>query len=104
MKLGIYYDCYKGLDDRTRVALMKKNNFECTFLHSSSERLYEEVRVIREADITVESLHAPYPTAEGGIDDLWIDDERGDISAGWCVQSWGIIWSSFRRIAIWTKY
>ncbi len=78
MKLGIYYDCYKGLDDRTRVALMKKNDFECTFLHSSSERLYEEVRAIREADIIVESLHAPYPTAEGGIDDLWIDGERGE--------------------------
>lgn len=79
MQLGIYYHCYEGLDDRTRVALMKKNNFECTFLHSSSERLYEEVRLIREADITVESLHAPYPTYGGiGIDDLWLDGERGE--------------------------
>ncbi len=79
MKLGIYYHCCDGLDNRTRIALMQKNGFECTFLHSSSERLYEEVRFIRDAGITIESLHAPYPVAGGvGIDDLWIEGEGGE--------------------------
>jgi len=79
MKLGIYYHCCEGLDDRTRISLMQKNNFECTFLHSSSERLYEETELLREAGICIESLHAPYPTADGrGIDDIWETGEWGE--------------------------
>ena len=78
MRLGIKYDCYTGLDDETAIALMQENGFSATFLMSRSERLPREVRLLKEAGISVESLHAPYPPAEGGIDDLWDAGERGE--------------------------
>jgi len=79
MKLGISWNCYPEIDDQTQISLMKKNHFETTFLASESERLDEEVRVLREAGIIIENLHGPLSTSTSNVNDMWRDNERGPV-------------------------
>lgn len=76
MKLGISYDCYKGLDDDTQIALMKKNNFETTFYATESPRLHEVVTRLKKENIICENLHGPLSSPTSNVNDIWRNSER----------------------------
>ena len=78
MKLGISYNCYWGLDDDTQIALMKKNNFQSTFIGSEDPRLDEVVMRLKKENIFCENLHGPMSTDTSNVNDMWRNSERSE--------------------------
>ena len=79
MKLGISYHCYPGLDDNTQIDLMKKNDFEATFLASEDDRIGEIVPQLRQAGILIENLHGPLSDERCNVNDMWRDNDRAPV-------------------------
>ena len=79
MKLGISYHCYRGLDDDTQVALMKKNGFEATFLGSEDERIGEIAPRLKQEGILLENLHGPLSDERCNVNDMWRDNDRAAV-------------------------
>lgn len=78
MKLGISYNCYAGLDDDTQIALMKRNNFENTFIGSENPRLDEVIKKLKQENIFCENLHGPLSTETSNVNDMWRNSERSE--------------------------
>lgn len=78
MRLGISWGCYPGVNAETQIALMQKNNFECTFLGTESPTLDEDMRVIGTTDILVENLHGPLSRETSNVNDMWRNSERSE--------------------------
>ena len=78
MRLGISYNCYVGLDDDTQIALMKRNNFENTFIGSENPRLDEVVNRLKQENIFCENLHGPLSTDTSNVNDMWRNSERSE--------------------------
>lgn len=74
MKLGISWNCYRGLDDNAQIALMKENGFEATFFGGANPRLDELVALVKKEGILCENLHAPFSQ----INAIWEKEQSGD--------------------------
>ena len=78
MKLGISWNCYPGIDDKTQIALMRENSFETTFLASESDCLDDTVKILKQENIFVENLHGPCSIPTSNINDIWRNSERSE--------------------------
>lgn len=73
MNIGICLGAYPCPVEE-QIAYMKKYGFSGTFCGARNPRLGEIVDLCREAEITVENLHAPFKH----INDIWLDTPDGE--------------------------
>lgn len=77
-RLGIIFDTCSEIDDKSRISLMQKHNFVATFLMSNDPALGARAALLKEADIKIDSCHAPFD----GINNMWHPTVAGDEMLG----------------------
>ena len=66
-------------DAEDQIKYMKSAGFSGTFIGSENERLPALMKVLEPAGIRVETLHAPFVTADGvGMNDIWNPGDNGE--------------------------
>ncbi len=78
MKLGVSFNCYDGLDIEAQIALMKKNDFEASFIGAESPVVDEVVKRLKQENISCENLHGPLSTDTSNVNDMWRNSERSE--------------------------
>ena len=77
MKIGINFyrgGCFSDISVADTIALMKDNGFEGTFLGNEGPEFHQIVEACQQADIAVETIHAPF----NKINDMWLPGEAGE--------------------------
>ena len=74
MKLGISWNCYRGLGIEEQAQLITKNGFTNTFMGGLDPKMSEVMPVLKQYGICCENVHAPF----SHINDIWCEGEGGD--------------------------
>lgn len=74
MKIGINWGCFAGLSTTEQIRLMQKHGFDATFVYTDAHAPNPDLKQIRQAGITIDTIHAPFDH----INDMWKSGLDGD--------------------------